>query len=339
MQKCYNPRTVLAEFRYRVRWPLTDRQKDDKRVVSVMIPCVQEDYQYLKRTIDSLWSNASGPIEIIVAFDGFVPDTTPVDIRHVSFVPMVGQRVAMNQMVDMAEGEFILRIDAHCAISQDWDARMKDSCGPNTIIAADGDCLRDMEKWRGDGSDGGMWAFMDNIGLKKCYNWKNPGKRYLEEPMMTTMGQGYMIRKDYYCAKGGCDEDLGSYGDMGVEWALKTWLTDGKIVMRTDVVISHLFRPNAKAPFKIDNDMRLKASNKLYKEWILGKGQDVKKPFWWLLNKFNYYAKWSKDAKLRLQMHLLSPHVRENYFVDENAQDEVSSVPGQDGVSSVESNG
>ncbi len=329
--------TSYEKERLNIRWPLNKRQLADKRLVSVIIPCIKEDYQYLRRTIDSLYKNAAGRVEIVIAYDGFQPDEQLIDTKHVAFVPIVGQRVAMNQMVDMANGEFIFRIDAHCAMSEGWDARMKESCREKTIVCADIDRL-DTETWEGEGFDAGIWVFDENMKLEMIRNVIGPRSRVLEAEVMTTMGQAFMIRKEYYLACGGCDEELGPYGDMGLEWSLKTWLVDGRTVIKRDVVCCHLFRPGENV-VKIDKASRIFSSNKLYKQWVLGKDPKVRKPFWWLLNKFQHYKKWSKDAKLRLQMHLLSPHVRENYFVDENAQDEVSSVPGQDGVSSVESNG
>ncbi len=329
--------TVWEKERVMMRWPLNKRQLADNRLVSVIIPCLKEDYQYLRRTIDSLYKNAVGPIEIIVAFDGFIPDAKPVDIRHISYRPIAGQRIAMNQMVDMAFGEFIFRIDAHCAISQGWDARMKESCDPKTIVCTDIDRLV-VETWKGEGFDAGMWVFDENMQLEMIRNVGGPHRRTIEAEVMTTMGQAFMIRKDYYLANGGCDEELGPYGDMGLEWSLKTWLVDGKTILKRDVVCCHLFRPGS-GVVDIDKDSRIFSSNKLYKQWVLALDPKVKKPFWWLMKKFEHYKKWSKDAKLRLQMHLLSPHIRGNYFVDESAQDEVPAMSGQDGAGPSESNG
>ncbi len=318
--------TTYEKQRLNMRWPLNKRQLADKRVVSVIIPCIKEDCQYLGRTIDSLYKNAAGPIEIIIAYDGFQPDSQLLDTRHVAFVPMVGQRVAMTQMVDMAIGEFIFRIDAHCAMSEDWDARMKGPCHEKTIVAADIDRLN-KETWEGEGFDAGIWVIDENMKLEMI---RNVCGRTLKAEVMTTMGQAFMIRKEYYLACGGCDEELGPYGDMGLEWSLKTWLVDGRTVIKRDVVCCHLFRPGENV-VKIDKDSRIFSSNKLYKQWVLGHDPKVRKPFWWLLNKFQHYKKWSKDAKLRLQMHLLSPHIRENYFLDEDTQDEMPKMSGKDG--------
>jgi glycosyltransferase involved in cell wall biosynthesis len=326
-------RNTFEVARIKKRWPLTEGQLRDSRMVSIMIPCIKEDMQYLEKTIDSLYKNAVGPIEFIVAFDGFEPTKRPVDIKYVAFCPRVGVRAAMNQMAAMAEGEFLLRIDAHCTITEGWDARMKESCLPKTTVAADIDRLIP-ETWQGEGFDAGMWAFDENIDLKMVRGWKLPEHRLLEEEMLCTMGQGYMIPREYYLECGGCDEDHGVYGDLGAEWSLKTWLTGGRTIMRTDVVCTHLFRPG-QTIFTIDQDMRERSKKRLYDEWVVGNRGS--KPFWWLLNKFDHYAGWSKDAKLQLQMQTLPSHIREDNLLDEDAQHEVPAMSGRDSVSAVES--
>jgi len=59
----------------------------------------------------------------------------------------------------------------------------------------------------------------------------------------------WMIRKDYFEELGGHLEELGEWGGENVEWTIKAKESNGKIIIRTDVINAHLFRTDY--PYKI----------------------------------------------------------------------------------------
>ena len=98
----------------------------EKYKLSICIPARQEEF--LGRTIQDLLEHTSPEItEIIAVLDGYLPNPPlPVSPRvTVIYNPVsVGQRGAVNQGVRLSNAKYVLKLDAHCAVDQDFDLKM-----------------------------------------------------------------------------------------------------------------------------------------------------------------------------------------------------------------------
>lgn len=267
----FKARTV-DQMRVVLRPNLTDEQLADKDLVSVCIPVCDADEKWILRTEKSIRDNAVGSIEIL--------DDRDKDRE--------GHRVLMNRMAKRAKGKYLFRIDAHCAMSPGWDARMKSSCDEKTIVKPMLDAL-EPNKWKSGYQDVGFIALtqeMDNVYPP----WKGIAQREIEEPCMSLGGCCYMIQKDHYWYHEGCDEDLGIREAGGLEWALKAWLTGGRVIIRTDVVCCHLFRApeiGVSGAVKDREPMQM-----LCQKWAEGRGKGQIYELSWLAKKFEPYLTW-----------------------------------------------
>jgi len=257
----------LDELRAKYRKPLKEK-KSDKETISVVIPTCNDDKQYLERTIKSLKDNAVGPIEIIVELDK----------------KNEGMRVLINRGTKKAKGKYVMKIDAHCAMSPEWDARMKASCGPNTIVKPMIDSL-DVDTWKGMGKDMGFISLNPEMRNEHLVGWKPLQDRKIEEETLSMLGCCYLMEKQYFDKFGGCNESLGKWGVLGVEWAFNTWLTGGRLIVRTDSVCYHYFR--FVKPFEIDENEMNEKYRFLGRKWRDGLSEGQTKPLSWLLNKFS----------------------------------------------------
>ena len=105
--------------------------------VSVLIPSRNE--QFLAPTVDSLFSNATGDIEVIVCMDG---PTEHLDIfqrknpnLHVLSKPSpIGMRKAINACAAIATGNYLMKLDAHCLVDYGFDEVLKADCDDNWIV-------------------------------------------------------------------------------------------------------------------------------------------------------------------------------------------------------------
>ncbi len=270
---------TLDQMRNVLRPELTDEQLADKDLVSVIIPVCKADESWALKTEASIRKQAVGPIEIL----------DDRDINH------EGHRVLMNRMTKRAKGKYLLRLDAHCAMSPGWDARMKSSCDEKTIVAAMVDSLN-TKTWGGSSIDMGLMILDKN--MDNTYPpWKSLVQRELEEPTMGLAGHNYMIQKDHYWRHGGCDEDLGIREAGGLEWALKAWLTGGRVIIRTDVVCCHLFRQPeiGVSGARKDRDPTLM----LAKKWASGMGKGQIYGLYWLAHKFESWLNWKQELTLK----------------------------------------
>lgn len=279
--------------------------EDDGETTSVLISIIEQDLQYIEKTIEDIKKNALGKLEIIVFCDGFLHKEkcrnkiySLVNETNVILGGnyIGGQRYAMNEMAKIAKGKFLFKIDGHCRMSPDWDARMKASCKNETIVTAVFDHLD--ENFEPEGRDSAFVRLDKHAQTHFLRPWKPLRKREIEEETMAFTGCAWMIRKDYYNKLGGCHEPYGKHGALGSEWSLKTWLTGGKILIRTDVVCYHLFR--AKAPFRIDWPKRFAALKDLRRRWYDAEDKRIKKPIQWLFYKFKEQANYQPLFRRRV---------------------------------------
>lgn len=295
-------REDIEVLRERHRQPLEEIQQSPSESVHVIIPCCNEKIEWIDATIRSVFDNACGTVCVEILFDGSCSEETCVFAQQLRFrygvrlnsiiIPAslgnIGQRKIMNFATRFSGAEYILRLDGHCLMSPEWDARMKASCKDETIVVTTFDSL-DKNTFTPLGSDMSLAVLKPNLRKKFVRNWKDIPNRATEEETMTFTGTSWMIRRDYYWKLGGCDESLGKYGALGVEWALKTWLTGGRVIMRTDVVCYHLFRLTP--PFKVNGEEIRDAFARVKHQWVDGNDPRITRPYEWLVK---HFWPWSK---------------------------------------------
>ena len=277
--------------RWQYRPALTEDQKNNKDLVSVLMPCRDENPDHIRKTIESLRENAVGPIEIIVSHDGKIDGGVGGDFTSY-YGDVQGQRRLLNDSIKYARGKYLFRIDGHCLMSPGWDARMKSSCKENTLVIVTFDSLDD--DFKPKGKDNTFAILRPSMRQKFIRDWKPLKHRLIEEEAMTISGTAFMVLRDGFS---GFDEDLGAYGGIGTELALRYWLTGGRVIIRTDTVCYHLFRRNT--PYEVPREEIETVYAKIKEKWIHNTGPDQTRPFQWYLYKFSTYTRWS-NAELRV---------------------------------------
>jgi glycosyltransferase involved in cell wall biosynthesis len=221
-------------------------------MISVIIPAHNEE-RFLNRTIQNIYDTAEDEIEVLVLLQGYKQE---VDSRAIimNWDFNCGERAAMNHMANVSNGEYLLRIDAHCDFQpKGWDKKMvevlerhpKALCvGVLTAIyhhTCDKKNPDPTKDWtRLPGHWYGLCKLMPNMEAK----WYKPNHFMELPPIVRNMGAtgcGMLIRKDFYEEIGGADESLPAMGAIGEEFAIKAWLEGDGCFTRTDVTIGHIF--------------------------------------------------------------------------------------------------
>ncbi len=118
--------------------------------LSIILPSFKDPYLF--KTIAGLLSNSAlgDQLEIIAVLDGYWP---PGDIiindprvKYIHLGRNRGMRGAINAGLDIAQGEFIGRMDEHCMVAKGMDKILTDSCKENEIMTPRRYYL-DPEKW------------------------------------------------------------------------------------------------------------------------------------------------------------------------------------------------
>ena len=235
--------------------------------LSVLIPARNEEF--LARTIDSVTANMRGDTEVIAVCDGYWPDPVIRDhprVNLIHYTEPVGQRAGTNYAAKLSRAKYVLKLDAHCSVAEGFDVDLmapyeSGEVGMDTTtvprmfnlhafdwVCADGhiryqgppgpctDCGKPTEReirWAPRRSRKTDFARFDKA-LHFQY-WRQWGHRPEAQgeiaDLMCSVGACWMMPTERYWELGGMDEGHGSWGQMGVEVACKSWLSGGRQVV------------------------------------------------------------------------------------------------------------
>lgn len=270
-------------------------------MLSVIIPSRNEQ-GYLEKTIESVMENAEGEIEIIVVLDGWVPNPAiqvPVDSRRqilwIHNPEHIGQRQAINQAARVAKGEYVMKLDAHCAVAKGFDTILARDCEYDMTMIPRMYNL-DVVSWQPKlhKRTDYMYIGMVDGHLRAQYYDRQPDNDKPIDDAMCCMGPGFFMHKARFWELGGCMEEHGGWGQQGIEEAAKAWLSGGRMVVNKNTWFAHWFRGGAVPeghkkgfPYKMrqhDVNIARNYSNDL---WLNNKWPKQVRTFQWLIDKFN----------------------------------------------------
>lgn len=91
--------------------------------LSVIITARNEEF--LSRTVSGVFENKRANTEVIVVFDGSwanPPLDAHPDLTVIYNKESIGQRAGINQAIKLSNAEFIMKLDAHCIVSEGFDS-------------------------------------------------------------------------------------------------------------------------------------------------------------------------------------------------------------------------
>jgi hypothetical protein len=94
-----------------------------------------------------------------------------------------------------------------------------------------------------------------------------------------------------------CDENLGNWGNQGIEVACKTWLSGGRVLTNHNTWYAHLFRTNdvLKFPWPVSGRDQERVKKNVRDLIWEGKYDKAIHPVSWLVKKFSPVPGWSKE--------------------------------------------
>jgi len=308
------------------------------RDLSVLIPARNEEF--LTYTIDNVLANKRANTEIIVVLDGQWP-VAPIpdhqDVKIIYHSESIGQRAATNEAAKLSQAKYIMKLDAHCAVDRGFDKKLIADCEYDwTMIprmynlhAFDWKCKKCGEQtYQGPKPDK---CKCGHAVLEKAMIWKPRRNRrsdsmrfdtdmhfqYWREfgkrsevrdekihPLLCAIGACWFMHRQRFWDIDGLDEKHGSWGQMGVEIACKSWLSGGQHLITKKTWFSHMFRTNKGFgfPYKISGKQVRKARKHSNDIWKNGKWPKAVHDLDWLLEKFKPVPDWH-DSKAKSNGH------------------------------------
>ncbi len=295
-------------------------------MLSILIPARAE--MFAAKTVEDILKHKRGKTEIIIGLDGQWANPGIKDHKDVTVVYMpesIGQRAITNRLCRLSRAKYVAKCDAHTAYDEGFDiklmAAMKDDW---TIVptmrnlhAFDWVCKNGHRRYQGPSGkckDCGEPTKRDVVWFpkpspqSKSYRFdktmhfqyfkefnKRPEGRGAITPTMSLQGSFFMLTREKYWELNICDEEHGSWGQQGVEVALKTWLSGGQVMVIQNTWYAHMFRTQGGDfgfPYPISGrqvDHARKYSRDL---WLNNKWPLAKHDLQWLLDKFAPVPDW-----------------------------------------------
>ena len=197
----------------------------------------------------------------------------------------MGHRVITNELAKRANGKYLMKVDAHCSFSQGFDKEMLDLMEED-ITMTPILCKLDAEEWQ---------VIPKPRCVCYCFNqdlifdyWEEYEKRDSNTLTETLALQGscFMVSKKKFFELNLCGEDFGKWGQQGVEVALKTWLSGGRVLTNRNAYYGHMFRSLDEFPYK-RNMKEVKQTQDYCKKYFI-----KQKGFKELIEKFKPIRHW-----------------------------------------------
>lgn len=334
-----------------------------KRDLSVLIPARKE--RFLGVTIENVLTRASANTEVIAVIDGEdveqvrpIPDDPRVIL--LKYDKPIGQRAATNQAAKLSQAKYVMKLDAHCAVDKDFDAKLMDDIEPDwTVIPSmynlhgfDWVCKCGHRMYQGAqkpcekcGSEMTLdlvwkprrgrytkfWRFDTEMKFAYWGAYKNrPESKGRIVDVMSSIGACFFMERERFWQLEGLDEKHGSWGQFGTEIACKSWLSGGRHVVNTRTWFAHMFRTQKgfKFPYSLSAKQVNKARRYSQDLWKNNKWHLQKRPLQWLIDKFNPPG-WEVSADVVKQ----APPVKQTslkkgivYYTDNSAAERILRV-------------
>jgi len=339
----------------------------NKYDLSILIPARNE--MFLKRTIEDILANIEGKTEIIVVLDGAWPDPEIPESEHLTVVynnQSIGQRAATNQAARLSNAKYVMKVDAHCAFDKGFDvkmiAEMHDdwTMVPNmrNLHAFDWVCADGHRRYQGpsgpcteckkETTRDVVWiAKKSPNSVSYCFD-STPHFQYFGEYSKRPEGQGevtetmslqgscWMLTREKYWELSICDEKFGSWGSQGIEVAVKTWLSGGRVMVNKKTWYAHMFRTQGGDfgfPYPLSGRATEKAKTYARDLFFNNKWDKQVRPLSWLVEKFWPVKGWSQEDldKLKQNQFEFSDMITES----KNVESEPSSDLTINGISGI----
>ena len=292
---------------------------------------------FLAKTIEDILQNIEGDTEVIAVMDGYWADPPIPQHERVTLIhnpESIGQRAATNQAAKLSKAKYIMKCDAHCAFEKGFDVKMMSEMHDDWTMAPvmknlhafDWVCPDGHRRYQGPSGpcqDCGKPTTRDILWQAKrspnsisyCFD-SAPHFQYFGEFSKRPEGQGditasmslqgscWMLTRDKYWKLGICDENFGSWGSQGIEVAVKTWLSGGKVMVNHKTWYAHMFRTQGGDfgfPYPISGSDQEKAKRYARDLFFNNNWPKQVLPLSWLVEKFWPVKGWTEEDLVKLK--------------------------------------
>lgn len=271
--------------------------------LSILIPSRNE--RYLARTVEDLLAHAKGDIEILAVIDGLSKWPLPMDhpvVKTLKVDPPIGMRKCINMAAEQAQGDYLMKVDAHCSFGQDYDEILKADCDNDWIVIPRRYALN-VDRWNIDLHQPATDAhYLQYPWLRDPPSWH--GCKWLErtnarhdwpiDDEMDSQGSCWFMPRSHFRPL-----DYEHYGDFfqeSQELCLRTWLGGGRVIVNKKAWYAHWHKPrDLGRGYFIGSGEKRRAEAFSFDYWWNNRWIERKHDFEWLIDKFWPIPTWPAD--------------------------------------------
>ena len=297
--------------------------------LTIVIPARNE--MFLARTIEDLLANIRGDTEILAICDGYWPTPEVKDHPRVNLIHYTtpqGQRQGTNAGARLSQARYLMKVDAHCAFDEGFDVNLMEAAkelGPEVtqvprmynLHAFDWVCRQGHRRYQGPSgpctecgepttrevvwkprlsrrTDFARFDRSMHFQYWREYEKRPEAKGEIAD-LLCCVGAAWFMPLERYWQLDGMDERHGSWGQMGVELACKSWLSGGRQVVNKRTWFAHMFRTQGSDfgfPYKISATEQEEARKHSRWLWEGGNWPKAKRSLQWLVDQFAPVPEW-----------------------------------------------
>jgi glycosyltransferase involved in cell wall biosynthesis len=245
--------------------------------------------------------------------DEFWPDPPIKDDPRVILIhhsQRKGMRPAINACASIAQGKYLMKLDAHCMLDEGFDTKLKADCESNWIVIPRRKRL-DAEKWEiqdvgkpdvdamyvaypDDPDDWGGAALNGRIWTERI----KARKDVLIDDDLSFQGSCWFMHRNYFHELELMDEqNYGYFCNEAQEIGLKCWLSGGRIVRNKKTWYAHLHKGRKYGRGYFLDNKQLDKGGRYTCKWMKYKAAWDKqtKPLSWLIERFMPVPTWDQQ--------------------------------------------
>ena len=280
--------------------------------VSILIAARNE--RHLPRMVAHLHEALTGDYEIVVVQDGapyqLLPDHPRLRVHNREYT---GLKPSINFAAAQARGKYLLKLDAHCAVSEGIDEVLCANCEPNWMIVPRFYTLN-AETWEPrDNRNCDYWLLDCPLTDPKGYRfkaggywWERTTERAHVKPMDETLthhGSAWFVERDFFLNKlhGMTVEGYGLSYMEPADLGLRTWLGpwEGKVIVNKSCWYSHWHQQADTRGYSISMQEIRRAYNWTANYWMRNAWPEAVHPLAWLIEHFWPIPGWLDDWQAR----------------------------------------
>ena len=280
--------------------------------LSVVIP--NRNSPFTSKTIEDVLKNAGVDVEVIVNIDEDWINWEVNDSRvHYLHPPApIGLRAGINACVALAKGKYIMKLDDHCSMGENFGKILIESHRPDWVQVPQRFAL-DAENWKIEERTDNKYPIVqmyqdfprkgkENDDGTHGVEWRErrdqtKDQELVESPSM--QGSCWFLEKDYFHKLNLMDETgYGQFAQEAQEIGFKCWLSGGKLMINKKTWYAHLHKGNHYGRFYKMPGGNVKADSWSTSHWLNNEEPGMIHDFAWFVDtKFPNMPGWSTNWK------------------------------------------